>query len=41
MLLEVEAPRSLGEQQLKEELFSLSQELKVDISVRRLESELL
>ena len=41
MLLEVEAPRSLGEQQLKEELFGLSQELKVDISVRRLESELL
>lgn len=41
MLLEVEAPRSLTEQQLKEELFALSQELKVDISVRRLESELL
>lgn len=41
MLLEVEAPRALGEQQLKEELFSLSQQLKVDISVRRLESELL
>lgn len=41
MLLEVEAPRALTEQQLKEELFGLSQELKVDISVRRLESELL
>jgi glycine cleavage system transcriptional repressor len=41
MLLEVEAPRSLTEQTIKEELFSLSQELKVDISVRRLESELI
>lgn len=41
MLLEVEAPRTLTEQQIKEELFGLSQELKVDISVRRLESELL
>lgn len=41
MLLEVEAPRVLTEQQIKEELFALSQELKVDISVRRLESELL
>ena len=41
MLLEVEAPRSLTEQQMKEDLYSLSQELKVDISVRRLEAELL
>lgn len=41
MLLEVEAPRALAEQQIKEELFALSQQLKVDISVRRLESELL
>lgn len=41
MLLEVEAPRSLTEQQLKEDLYGLSQDLKVDISVRRLEAELL
>jgi len=41
MLLEVEAPQSLSEQQLKEDLYSLSQELKVDISLRRLETEMI
>jgi glycine cleavage system transcriptional repressor len=41
MLLEIEAPKSLTEQQLKEELFTLSQELKVDISLRRLEMEMI
>lgn len=41
MLLEVEAPRGLNEGQLKEELFVLSQELKVDISVRALETEMI
>jgi glycine cleavage system transcriptional repressor len=41
MLLEVEAPASLTETQLKEDLFSLSQELKVDISLRRLETDLI
>ena len=39
MLLEVESPASLPEEQLKDDLFSLSQELQVDISVRRLETE--
>ena len=41
MLLEVEAPKSLAEKELKEELFTLSQELKVDISLRRLEMEMI
>ena len=41
MLLEVEAPENLTEQQLKEELYNLSLELKVDISLRRLETELI
>lgn len=41
MLLEVEGPKSLTEQQLKEDLFTLSQELKVDISLRRLEMEMI
>lgn len=41
MLLEVEAPREQSESRLKDELFTLSQELKVDISVRRLETELI
>lgn len=41
MLLEVEAPVGLTEKQFKEELYMLSQQLKVDISLRRLETELI
>ena len=39
MLLEVEAPARLSESDLKEKLFGLSQTLKVDISLRKLETE--
>lgn len=41
MLLEVEAPADTSESALKDQLFTLSQELKVDISLRRLETELI
>lgn len=41
MLLEVEAPATLPETQLKEDLFELSQEVKVDISLRRLETDVI
>ncbi len=41
MLLEVEAPIQISEAQLKDDLWTLSQELKVDISVRRLETEMM
>ncbi len=39
MLLEIEAPARLAESDLKEKLFGLSQSLKVDISLRKLETE--
>lgn len=41
MLLEVEAPVSVTEAEFKEALYTLSQQLKVDISLRRLETEMI